>query len=425
MSIVDDLLQHVPLPKMVRVRQLFHTESIQNIEQVIAEEFRNPAIAGKIRPGARIAIGVGSRGLDQLPLLTARVVAELKQRGALPFIVPAMGSHGGATAAGQEELLATLEITEETVGCPIVSAMDTVELGRLENGLPVLMDRTAMQADGIIFINRIKPHTSFSGPFESGLVKMLAIGLGKQQGADSCHALGFGSMAENIVAMAKIKIARAPVLFGVASVENAYDKIARLKIIPAEEILTVEQELLSIARENMPRLLFNPLDVLVVEQMGKRFSGTGTDPHVTGRAATPYVKTKQRVNKMAILDLCPSSHGNATGVGLADICTRRLVEHIDFNVTYANHITSTELSHGKIPVTMDNDLRALQLAVKTSNCLDLAQLRMVCIANTLQLAEIRISTGLLEEARNNPAIEILGEPEEWNFGADFNLRTSP
>lgn len=421
MSVVDDLLKNIPLPRMYRARQVFRDEAIADIQVVIAEEFRQPDIDQSIKSGHRIAIAVGSRGLNCLPELVGHTVAELKQRGAEPFIVPAMGSHGGATAAGQQKVLTELGVTEELVGCPIISSMETVELDHLPNGLPVLIDKEAMQADGIIMINRIKPHTSFSGPLESGLVKMLSIGLGKQLGADSCHAMGFGHMAVNIVEMARIKIARAPILFGLATIENAYDKITRIRILPARQIIEEEQQLLVEAKANMPRILFNPLDILIVDEMGKQFSGTGTDPNITGRAATPYLDLKQQITKMAILDLSATSHGNATGVGLADICTQRLIDKIDFDATYANHITSTVLSHGKIPVTMKNDLRALQLAVKTSNCLDFTKLRAVRVLNTLQIENILISEGLLAEASENPDVIITCNNYDWVFDENGNL----
>ncbi len=421
MSVVDDLLKDMPLPTMYRARQVFKDTAIKDIQAVLAEQFRQPAINQSIKAGQRIAIAVGSRGMNGLQELVKITVAKLKQRGAEPFVVPSMGSHGGASAEGQKHVLEELGITEVAVGCPIISSMETVELGRMDNGLPVLIDKEAMQAGGIIIINRIKPHTSFSGPLESGLVKMLSIGLGKQQGADSCHAMGFGHMAVNIVEMAKIKIARAPILFGIATIENAYDKVAKIRIIPAAEIIAEEKQLLIEAKASMPRILFNPLDILVVDEMGKQFSGTGTDPNITGRAATPYLDLKQQITKMAILDLSATSHGNATGVGLADICTKRLVDKIDFDATYANHITSTVLTHGKIPVTMKNDLRALQLAMKTSNCLDLSKVRAVRLPNTLQVENILISEGLLEEAKAHPDVEVTDIVHEWAFDEDDNL----
>jgi uncharacterized protein (DUF362 family) len=421
MSIIDDLLQDVQLPRMVSVRQHFPDAAIEDLAAVVAESFKDPKISGRIKAGARIALAVGSRGLDRLPLLVHCVAAAIRERGAQPFVVPAMGSHGGATAAGQVAVLAALGVTEASVGCPIVSSMETVQLGELGSGLPVLIDREAMQADGIVVINRVKPHTSFSGPIESGLVKMISIGLGKQKGADSCHAMGFGHMAVNIVEMARVSLGKAPFLFGVATIENAYDRICRLALVPAEAILSVEEGLLREARSLMPSLPFTPLDVLIIDLMGKQFSGTGTDPNVTGRASTPYLNTAQQVNKMVVLDLSPTSHGNATGVGLADICTRRLVGKIDFEATYANHITSTVLAHAKIPVTMESDRRALQLAIKTCNALDFERLRVVRIRNTLQLEHLQVSEGLLEEAKRHPRLTVTGQPREWVFDSSGNL----
>ncbi len=421
MGTIDNLLRDIALPRMVRVRQLFPDEALADVAAALRAEVGAPAIAARIKRGARIAVAVGSRGLADLPLVVNVVVDELKQRGAAPFIVPAMGSHGGATAEGQTDLLAALGVTEASAGCPIVSSMETVELGRLPNGLPVYMDKQAMQADGIVVVNRVKPHTSFSGASESGLVKMLSIGLGKQKGADSCHALGFAQMAQNIVDMAQVKLQHAPILFGVATVENAYEKISRVAAVPANEIITRDAELLQEAKRNMPCIQFNPLDVLVVDRMGKEYSGTGMDPHITGRTSTPYVETRQQVTRMVVLDLSDKSKGNATGMGLADICSSRLAAKVDVEPTYANHLTSTVVWHAKVPMTMPTDQRAIQAAVKTCNVPDLARLRIVRIPNTLHLEHIEISEPMLEEASRHPQIEVLGEPRPWAFDAGGNL----
>jgi len=421
MGIIESLLRDVELPKMVRVRQLFPSDALEDVAGALRAELGAPAIAGRVSKGARIAVAVGSRGLADLPLVVSTVIDELKRRGAAPFIVPAMGSHGGATAEGQTGVLAALGVTEASAGCPIVSSMETVQLGTLPNGLGIFMDRNAMQADGIVVINRVKPHTSFSGSHESGLVKMITIGLGKQKGADACHALGFAEMTKNIVDMAKVKLQKAPILFGVATVENAYEKISRVAAVAAEDIIAREEQLLLEAKNNMPSIRFNPIDILVVDQMGKLFSGTGTDPNITGRASTPYLETRQQVGKMIILDLSDKSKGNATGVGLADVCTRRLFDKIDLAATYANHITSTVIWHAKIPVIMDTDRLAIQVALKTSNVADRSRLRVVRIPNTLHLEHIEISESLLDEARRDPGIAVTGEPREWAFDAQGNL----
>ena len=421
MGIIADLLHSVELPRMVRVRQHFPVEEVGDVAAAVKAEMHKPAIIGLLRKGMRIAVAVGSRGMAEIPLITRTVVNEISACGAHPFIVPAMGSHGGATAEGQLEVLASLGVTEESVGCPILSSMEVLELGLLPNGLPVLMDKNAMQADGIVVINRIKAHTAFSGPIESGLVKMITIGLGKQKGADSCHAFGFGQMAKNIVAMARIKLEKAPFLFGIGTVENAYDKIARVIAVPSEEILELESQLLLEAKKNMPGILFTPLDVLIVDQMGKEFSGAGMDSNITGRAATPYVSISQKTSKMAVLDLTEGSHGNAVAMGLADITTRRLFNKINFDHTYANALTSTVTLGGMIPLIMESDRLAIQAAVKTCNVVNMEKIRMVRIANTLQVREIDISESLLKEARQHPQIEIVGEPREIVFDAAGNL----
>lgn len=421
MGTIDNLLRDTPLPRMVRVRQVFRDDALPDVAAALRAEFAAPAIAQRIKPGARIAVAVGSRGLADLPLVVSVVVDELKRRGAQPFIVPSMGSHGGATAEGQQALLAALGVTEASAGCPIVSSMETVELGKLPNGLPVYMDKQSMLSDGIVVINRVKPHTSFSGASESGLVKMLSIGLGKQRGAESCHAAGMGQMAQNIVDMARVKLAKAPVLFGVATLENASEKIARVAAVPAEALIERDAELLAEARRAMPSIPFTPLDVLVIDRMGKEFSGTGMDPHITGRTTTPFVTVAQKVTRMVVLDLSDKSKGNATGMGLADVCTRRLADKVDYEATYANHLTSTVIWHAKVPMTMPTDQRAIQAAAKTSNVADLAALRIVLIPNTLHLEHMAVSEAMLEEAARHPAVEVLGDPQPWAFDAEGTL----
>lgn len=420
-DVIAKVLDPVELPKMVKVRQVFKDDALPDIAAAVRDEINRPEIASTIRKGMTIAVGVGSRGLADLPIIVKSAISALKDLGALPFIVPAMGSHGGSSAEGQQAMLASLGVTEESAGCEIRSDMETVEVGRLPNGLPIAMDRIAMEADGIIVINRIKPHTSFSGTIESGLAKMITIGLGKQTGADACHSLGFGKMAEQVLAMTKVKIEKTPILFGLATVENAYDHIRLVEAVLAKDILQREAELLEGARACMPQILFSPLDVLVVDIMGKDYSGLGADPNITGRGATPYVKLSQEVGKFVMLDLSVKSHGNAAGVGLADICTRRLVDKIDFEATYMNHITSTALVGGRLPVIMEHDRHALQLAVKTCNAPPDAGLRMVRLTDTLHLEHIWISESMLEDARAHESIEIIGEPVAFEFAADGSL----
>ena len=415
MSVIEELLRDVPLPRVVPVQQRFPATEVADVAQAVREELARPGVGDRVRPGMRIAVAVGSRGVAAIDRIVAALVAGLKERGAAPFVVPAMGSHGGATAAGQLEVLADLGVTEASAGCPIRSSMEVVEIGRLENGLPVFADRHAFEADGVVVVNRVKPHTSFRGPSESGLVKMLTIGLGKQKGADSCHAFGLERMAEHIVAMAEISLARVRVLFGVATVENAYDRPARLVAVPAPEIVARDRELLVEAKAAMPRLHFDPIDVLVVDLMGKEFSGTGMDPNITGRYTTPHLSGGPRVARLAVLDLSDASHGNANGIGLADLTTRRLVDRLDPAATYVNALTSRVPLAVRIPLTTGSDREAIQAAVKTCGARDLSRVRLVRIPNTLHLGEIWISESLLDEARADPAITIRGEPRALRF----------
>ncbi|TRW95996.1 DUF2088 domain-containing protein [Paracoccus sp. M683] len=421
MDIISKLIGEVALPPMLPVRQIFDDTTIADIPAAIRDEFQRNSASLGLRPGMTVAVGVGSRGVAELPVIVRAVIDAIRAQGALPFIVPAMGSHGGATAEGQVKLLAGLGITPESTGCDIRSSMEVDQIGTLPNGLPVFLDRTARQADGIVVINRVKPHTSFSAQLESGLCKMITIGLGKQRGAESCHAMGMGLMGQNVRDMAALSLGSQPVLFGVATVENAYDRVCHIELVPAAQMLTREPELLQMARQRMPRILFNPLDVLIVERMGKEFSGTGMDPNITGRASTAHMRTELQVGKLAVLDLTKKSEGNANGVGLADICTQRLVDKIDYGATYANCITSTVLASARIPVVVGNDRDALRLAIKTSNALDPQALRIVWLTDTLHLETIRVSQGLLPEAQAHPSIQILGDPVMPVFDAQGNL----
>jgi hypothetical protein len=422
MDIIKTLLQDVALPRMVKIRQTFPAVKVDDVPATLRDALVQSSQLTRIKPGMRIAIAAGSRGINQIPALVRTTVNELKKRGAEPFVIPAMGSHGGATATGQAEVLAHLGITEDTVGCPIVSSMEVVEISRLANGLPVYIDKHAYEADGIVLINRIKPHTAFRGPNESGLAKMIAIGLGKQKGAETCHAYGFKHMAAHIPAMARETIAKAPILFGVGTVENAYDHVARIVVTGAEELIETDKKLLVEAKAAMPRIPFSPIDVLVIDEIGKDISGDGMDPNITGRYPTPYPTGGPEVSKMVVLDLTEKTNGNANGIGTANFTTRRLVDKTDFKSMYANGLTSTVVDPTAIPMTLDCDLDAIRAAVKTSNALDLSQVRLVRIKNTLQLNEILISESLLDEARTFENISILSDPFELHFDDQGNLR---
>ena len=422
MNIIKELLKDVPLPKMVKIRQTFNADEILDVSAALSAALVESGQLAQIRPGMNIAIAAGSRGVAQIATLVRTTVAEVKKLGANPFVVPAMGSHGGATGAGQAEVLAHLGITEEYVGCPIVSSMEVVEISRLPNGMPVYIDKNAYQADGIIVINRIKPHTAFRGPNESGLVKMITIGLGKQKGAESCHAYGFKYMHDLIPAMAKEMLQLAPIMFGIATVENAYDHVAKVVVAGAAELIETDRHLLIEAKAAKPRIEFSPIDVLVIDEIGKDVSGDGMDPNITGRYPTPYPTGGPEVSKMVVLDLTEKTGGNANGVGTADFTTKRLVNKTDFQALYANGITSTVVRPNAIPMTLDCDLDAIRAAVKTSNALDLSKIRLVRIKNTLQLGEIMISEAMLPDALSLANVAVCSEPFEMQFDDLGNLR---
>jgi hypothetical protein len=419
MGILQDLVKDIPIPRMVRVKQSFPSDRLTNLEEALANQWQK--VEHLIQPGMEIAIAVGSRGVDRIVDLTRLTVEMVKRRGGVPFIVPSMGSHGGATAEGQVAVLRHLGVTEESVGAEIRSSMEVVQVGSLPNGLPVYMDKYASRADGIIVINRVKPHTAFRGRVESGLLKMISIGLGKQKGAEACHQLGFGHMAENVPAMAKLLMEKMPILFGVATVENAYDKVAKVAVVPAAQIEQEEVELLKEAKRLLPKIMFDRIDVLVIDEIGKNISGDGMDPNITGRYPTPYAHGGPEVNKMVVLDLTDETEGNANGVGTADFTTRRLVDKMDLEKTYANGLTSTVVAPTKIATTMANDREAIQAAIKTCNILNFHEVKLVRIKNTLELGEIEISEALLEQAKANPDVEILTEPFHWEFDRNGNL----
>ena len=421
MDVIAELLKDIPLPRMVKIRQAFPAEELTDVEAAVHRELLNARVLELIKPEMRVAVAVGSRGVAGLSTIVRVVVEAIKGRGGRPFIVPSMGSHGGATAAGQIEVLANLNVTEATAGCPIRSSMEVVQIGRLANGLPVYIDREASQADGIVVINRVKPHTAFRGSVESGICKMITIGLGKQKGAESCHAYSFKYMAENILAMSQIALEKMPVLFAVASVENAYDKIRKIRVAAAKDIIETDRQLLVEAKANMPRIYFDQIDVLVIDRIGKNISGDGMDPNITGRYPTPYASGGPEVSKMAVLDLTDETHGNANGMGTADFATRKLADKVNFKMTYANGLTSTVVGPTRMPTILDNDRDAVKAAIKTCNALELTKAKVVRIKDTLHLAEIWISESLLPAAQNHANIEILSKPAIMKFDDMGNL----
>jgi len=413
----------IALPRMVHVRQKFQTRKLDSVTRTVVEQFKRPEVRGKVKPGMSIAVGCGSRGINNIAECAKAVVAELKALGAKPFIFPAMGSHGGATAEGQREVLEGYGITESYVGCPIRATMEVVELGKLEDGMPVYMDKFAAEADAVVIIPRVKPHTNFRAPIESGIVKMLAIGMGKIIGATTLHTYGMDMFGELLPKTARLIMAKKNFLFGVAMVENAADETAIIEIVPSEQVWDREPVLLAKAKELMPRLQFDEIDVLVVERIGKNISGSGMDPNITGRNCR-FIEwnVKPLVKKIAVLGLTPETQGNATGLGAADVITMRLYQEIDIAKTYANIIASTYLDGAAIPMIMNTDEEAIRLAVKTVVRMKPQDTRIVRIPNTLEIMDIHVSEPLLPVVKANPSMfEIVGQPEAMKFDAKGTL----
>ncbi|MGH9339410.1 MAG: DUF362 domain-containing protein [Acidobacteriota bacterium] len=435
MNVIDRLqierLRHIlpegfgrPFPKGAFVRQKFEGPEIPDVETVVRGQLKRPRL--RIQPGMRIAVGVGSRGISSLAGIVKTALEELKARGAKPFIIPAMGSHGGATPEGQRQVLASYGITEESLGVPIEDSMEVVELGRTKGDVPVYFSKAALQADAVLPICRIKTHTAFHGSYESGTLKMLAIGYGKHKGAATLHLQGLHRFPELLPEMGKVIMEKASVLCALACVENAHEKPALVEVLLPEEIWDREPQLLKKSKKWMGRILFDQFDLLVVDEVGKNISGDGMDPNVTGRFGLPSVSGGPRIQKIVALDMTRESHGNACGLGMADITTQTLVEKLDFFATYTNSITSTVLVMSRLPVVMPTAEDAIALGLGTCNGVTPPQARVVRINNTLELDRIWISDSLLQEASKRSDFEILDPAplmSDVNVGNSWKLRS--
>lgn len=426
-GVVSSLLAPVPIPRMFRAKQTFPRESIapEDIPIVVEQQIAQEMFSSKIKPGMSIAITAGSRGIANVAIITKAVVDAVKRRGAEPFIVPAMGSHGGATAEGQLEVLAGYGITPETMGCPVRSSMEVVELGISDTGLPVYMDKNAYESDGVILSCRLKPHNAFRGKVESGPCKMMAVGLGKQKGAERVHSEGMGKIGANIISIAKVILEKGPILFAIPCIENAYDETCRIEAIDAKDILTREPELLKYAFQNMPSLLVGECDVLVVDETGKNYSGTGVDPNITGTFSTEFAHGGVKVQRTCFLDLSEESHGNSLGVGLANAITKRFFDKIDLEMMYPNCLTSTVLTSARIPCIVYSDKEAIQLCVRTCNGIDQNNARIIRIPNSLHISRIMLSEAYYEDVKNGKylGLEALSEPEYLQFDKEGALLT--
>jgi hypothetical protein len=395
------------IPRLIKVRQYFKREYIEDVEDRVRGEILKLGIS--IKPGSEIAIAVGSRGIRNIDRIVKATVEVVKEMGGKPFIVPAMGSHGGATAKGQKELLEGYGIREEVIGAPIRSSMEVVELP--SDGLVnrVFMDKIAYSADGTIVINRIKPHTDFHGDIESGLLKMCVIGLGKHKQAIEIHRFGTYGLRHLIPLTAERIIKYGNIIFGIAIVENAYDETMIIEGVRPEEFEETDKRLLKIARENMPSLPVDNLDLLIIDQMGKDISGAGMDTNIIGRI---YIDgepepEKPKITRIVVTDLTEKTHGNAIGIGLADFTTRKLFERIDFNATYQNAVTSTFVLRGKIPIIAEDSRTAIEWALRTCGPIEIENAKIIRIKDTLSLSEMYVSRSILDEIKHR--VEVIGD----------------
>lgn len=407
-------------PKVVKVEQSFPRPRVEDVGEALKQECAREEVSSRIKPGMEVAITAGSRGIANIDQILGSLVEELKGMGASPFIVPAMGSHGGATAEGQVEVLESLGVTEEAVGAPIRSSMEVVRLGETERGVPVYMDKNASEADGVVVCGRVKLHTDFRSDLESGLLKMASIGLGKHEQALALHGYGVKGIKDYMVEVAEEVLASGKVLFGVGIVENAYEETAVIEAIPPENIVEREKVLLAESAKSMPKLPVSEMDILFVDELGKDYSGTGMDTNVIGRFRILDVEEPEEPSAryVVVSDVSEGSHGNALGVGLADLTTSRLFEKIDLEAMNQNVITSTFLERAKVPMVLDNDREALEVAMRCNWGIPPEDTRFVRIQNTLGLRYVYLSENLLEEALQGGNVEVVEEAREMEFDGE-------
>jgi hypothetical protein len=390
-----------------KIKQNFERNSLTDIKGEVRRELLK--LSPLIKPGSSIAVAIGSRGIRNIELIAVEVTRFIREIGANPFFIPAMGSHGGATAKGQEKILSGFGITEKTAGAPVRSSMEVIELPQGDSPVPVFIDKNAYNADGVILINRIKPHTDFTSKYESGLLKMTAIGLGKEKGASAIHSYGVFGLTNLIPLVAEKIIATGKILGGMAVVENAYDETMMLKALKSNEFFEQEPFLLDIARKNMPSFPVDDIDVLIIDQMGKEISGVGIDPNIIGRIKIIGLKEpdRPRIKAIIVSDLTEMSYGNAVGIGLADVITRKLFDKINFSSTYSNASTSSFLERAKLPIVASDDREAFRLALRSCGYLKAGEEKIIRIKDTLHLDELLISKAVMDLIQDPGRIEII------------------
>lgn len=400
-----------PLPKMYRVKQSFKSDYLEDIEGTVRRELEKERISSRVKPGMRIALCVGSRGIRNLSRIVKCVVEELQKMQAEPFILGAMGSHGGGTLEGQMEVLHGYGITEEAMGVPVVTNNDVVHLGETSRGIQVYFDKLCLEnVDMVVPINRVKLHTDFVDNIQSGMCKMLVIGLGHHKGCTAIHEADFGYFGDTLKEATRLILSKANVGFGVAIMENAYDQTSLIEAVPAEDMLTREAELVEVSKKNMPLLMIPDIDVLVVEQIGKDISGNGYDPNILGKSflLNEFVLPVPNINRMVLLDVTEASHGNAVGMGIFDITTRKVFDQLNMEAIYANDIALGCMEDCKIPLVAADEWEAIRVAIKVLRNHDPKFLKIVRIKNTLHLEEVQVSEDLLDIVAKDPRLELLG-----------------
>jgi len=409
------------------MRQSFPTSPPLNLQAAVEAEFAR--LRPRIQPGARIAVAVGSRGIANLAVIVRSVLDQIRAAGAQPFVLPAMGSHGGATPEGQRDVLAGYGLTEAALDAPVRPSLDVRTIGTSADGVPVPCSVEALGADGIVLVNRVKPHTDFQGTLGSGLLKMCVIGLGKHAGAIAMHLAASRLGHERVIrGMAHVVLGSAPVLGGVAILENQFHDTARIAVLLNEEMETAEAALLAEARALMPLLPFDEIDLLIVDQLGKNISGAGMDPNVIGRGVQGYSSALLRdgrpapfIRRIFVRDLTPETHGNAVGIGLADVTTTRLVRAMDHRITAINALTALTPQCAKVPIHFDSDREAIGRVIASLANADGQTARVVRILDTLSLIDLEVSGALTEEVGRHPNLVATGPLDEMRFDAKGNL----
>jgi hypothetical protein len=405
-------------PRLATIRQAVPRAPLPDVAQAVRDELARIELAARLRPGARVAVGAGSRGITDYALVVGTVVRELQRMGAEPFVFPAMGSHGGATAEGQHEVLAEWGITAERMGCSVLSSMEVVQVGATPSGIAVFCDANAFRSDGIVLVNRVKIHTDFHGPTESGLTKMMAIGLGKRQGAELIHARGTRGLREEIPQVAAVHLARSPMLCGVAIVEDGEHHVSHIQAVPAQDIPRDEPNILERARGLLAKLPVEACDLLIVDRMGKDISGAGMDNNVLGRMLIDGEPEPPapRIARVAVLRLTEASRGNATGLGFADLTTQQLIDAMDEEITRINLVTSGFMRRAVVPPIFAHDRAAIEQALATlAPSAGANGPTVLRIRDTLSLATLQASANLLPELLARPGVELLADPQELRF----------